>query len=151
LAFMPNPPLPAIYATAVAGGIALAFDNPLRRSFVSEMVPGEDRPNAVALYSAVVNASRIFGPALAGVLVVTVGYGWCFAVDAASYVFVLVALFMMRPSELLHVAKPIEQTKGAVRAGIRYIARTPSLRISFVMLMVVGTLGYNLNVELPLF
>jgi MFS family permease len=149
-AFMPNPPLGALYATAAVGGIALAFDNPLRRSFVTEMVPGEDRPNAVALYSAIVNASRIFGPALAGVLVVSVGYGWCFAVDAASYLFVLAALWMMRPSELLKVP-PQEKAKGAVRTAIRYIADTPSLRIAFVMLMVVGTLSYNLNVTLPLF
>ena len=84
LAFMPNPPIAAFYMIAAFGGIAVVFDNPLRRSFVTEMVPKEDRPNAVALYSAIVNASRIFGPALAGVLVVTVGYGWCFAVDAAS-------------------------------------------------------------------
>ena len=151
LAFMPNPPLPAFYATAVAGGIALAFDNPLRRSFVTEMVPGPDRPNAIALYSAIVNASRIFGPALAGVLVVTVGYGWCFAVDAVSYVFVIVALWMMRPSELLRLAAPTEKAKGAVRTAVRYIVATPSLRIAFVMLLVIGTLGYNLNVELPLF
>lgn len=149
-AFMPNPPLAALYATAVAGGIALAFDNPLRRSFVTEMVPYDDRPNAVALYSAIVNASRIFGPALAGLLIVTVGYGWCFAVDAASYVFVIVALALMVPAELHRVASP-DTRKGAVRTAIRYIARAPSLRIAFVMLIVIGTLGYNLNVELPLF
>ncbi len=151
LAFMPNPPIAAFYVTAMIGGVALAFDNPLRRSFVSEMVPGEDRPNAVALYSAIVNASRIIGPALAGVLVVTVGYGWCFTVDAASYLFVIVALWMMRPSELLRLAHSDDKSKGTVRTAIRYIAATPSLRISFVMLMVIGTLGYNLTVELPLF
>jgi MFS family permease len=149
-AFMPHPPVAAFYVIAMAGGIALAFDNPLRRSFVTEMVPASDRPNAVALYSAIVNASRIFGPALAGVLVVTVGYGWCFTVDAASYVFVLFALWMMRPDELHRVIAP-EKAKGAVRTAIRYIIAMPSLRIAFVMLMVVGTLGYNLNVELPLF
>jgi MFS family permease len=152
LAFMPNPPIAAFYVIAAFGGLALAFDNPLRRSFVTEMVPKEDRPNAVALYSAIVNASRIFGPALAGVLVVTVGYGWCFAVDAASYVFVIIALAMMRTDELHRVTKSAtEATKGAVRTAIRYIRQTPSLRIAFVMLMVIGTLGYNLNVELPLF
>lgn len=150
LAFMPNPPLAGLYATAVAGGIALSFDNPLRRSFVTEMVPAEDRPNAVALYSAIVNASRIFGPALAGVLVVSVGYGWCFTVDAVSYLVVLGALWMMRPSELLKVPH-LEKAKGPVRAAVRYIVDMPSLRIAFVMLMVIGTLGYNLNVELPLF
>jgi MFS family permease len=151
IAFMPNPPLGAIYVVAMTGGIALAFDNPLRRSFVTEMVPGEDRPNAVALYSAIVNASRVFGPALAGVLVVTVGYGWCFTADAASYVFVLTALWMMRPAELLRVHRSTEKSESGVRAALRYIAQTPSLRIAFIMLIVVGTLGYNLNVELPLF
>jgi hypothetical protein len=85
------------------------------------------------------------------VLVVTVGYGWCFTVDAASYVFVIIALWMMHPAELLRVSVPTEKAKGAVRAAVRYIAQTPSLRIAFVMLMVIGTLGYNLNVELPLF
>jgi len=149
LAFMPNPPLGALYATAAAGGVMLAFDNPLRRSFVTEMVQPEDRPNGVALYSAIVNTSRIFGPALAGLLVVTVGFGWCFAIDAASYVFVLVALGMMRPAELIRVAVT-ERAKGAVRAAVHYVAKMPHLRISFVMLAVIGTLGYNLNVELPL-
>jgi MFS family permease len=148
-AFMPHPPLVGIYLTAVAGGVFLAFDNPLRRSFVTEMVPPEDRPNAVALYSAIVNSSRIFGPALAGVLVVTVGFGWCFTIDAASYVFVLVALAMMRSSELIRVTV-VPGAKGAVRAGLRYIVGMPHLRIAFVTLAIVGTLGYNLSVELPL-
>jgi MFS family permease len=149
LAFMPHPPLVGVYLTAVAGGVFLAFDNPLRRSFVTEMVPPDDRPNAVALYSAIVNSSRIFGPALAGVLVVTVGFGWCFTIDAASYVFVLAALAMMRTTDLWRVATP-DRAKGAVRAGLRYLVGMPNLRIAFVTLAVVGTLGYNLNVELPL-
>ena len=148
-AFMPHPPLSALYITAAAGGVLLAFDNPLRRSFVTEMVTPEDRPNAVALYSAIVNTSRIFGPALAGALVVTVGFGWCFTVDAISYVFVLLALWMMRPADLFRVAIP-ERTKGAVRAGMRYVWNAPHLRVAFITLAVIGTLGYNLTVELPL-
>ncbi len=148
-AFMPHPPLPALYITATAGGVLLAFDNPLRRSFVTEMVTPEDRPNAVALYSAIVNTSRIFGPALAGLLVVTVGFGWCFTVDAISYIFVIAALWMMRPADLFRVAIP-ERTKGAVRAGMRYVWHHRNLRVAFVTLAVIGTLGYNLTVELPL-
>jgi MFS family permease len=150
LAFMPDPPLALLYVVATVGGMALAFDNPLRRSFVTEMVPYEDRPNAVALNSALVNTSRIFGPALAGLLVVTVGFGWCFALDAGSYVFVLIALVMMRPSELHRVINA-GKAKGAIRTAVRYIRQTPRLRIAFVMLMVIGTLGYNLGVTLPLF
>jgi MFS family permease len=150
LAFMHHPPLAALYVTATFGGVFLAFDNPLRRSFVTEMVPREDVPNAVALYSAIVNTSRIFGPALAGVLVVTLGYGWCFTIDAVSYVTVLGALWMMRPAELRRQPVPPRQ-KGDVRAALRYVAAMPNLWIPFVMLTVVGIFGYNFNVVLPLF
>jgi MFS family permease len=150
LAFMPQPPLAALFAVATAGGVLLAFDNPLRRSFVTEMVPQEDVPNAVALYSALVNTSRIFGPALAGLLVVTVGFGWCFTVDAISYLVVLGALRMMRSAELRR-APVAPRTKGDVRAGVRYVASMANLRIAFVMLAVVGVLSYNMNVQLPLF
>jgi MFS family permease len=150
LAFLPHPPLISLYALAAAGGVFLAFDNPLRRSFVSEMVPAEDVPNAVVLYSTIVNLSRIFGPALAGLLVVTVGYGWCFSVDAASYLAVLTCLVMMRGSELYR-SPPAERVKGEVRAGLRYVASRPTLWISFLMLLVIGILSYNFGVTLPLF
>jgi MFS family permease len=150
LAFMHHPPLGALYGTALAGGVLLAFDNPVRRSFVTEMVPEEDVANAVTLYSALVNISRIFGPALAGLLVVTAGYGWAFALDGISYIAVLIALWMMRPSELRRV--PVTpRGKGQVRAGMRYVRSVPELWIPFVMLGVVGTLSYNFSVVFPLF
>ena len=150
LAFMHHPPLVALFATAAAGGTLLALDNPLRRSFVTEMVPEEDRANAVVLYSLIVNVARIFGPALAGLLVITVGYGWCFSVDAASYLVVLVALWMMRPAELRRGVVP-PRAKGEIRAGLHYVARTPNLWISCVMLGVIGLFSYNyFNVTLPL-
>ena len=150
LAFLPHPPLSGLYALAVTGGILLAFDNPLRRSFVSEMVPPGSIANAVVLYSTIVNLSRIFGPALAGLLIVTLGYGWCFTIDAASYVAVLVCLVMMRQTELRR-RPPKPRERGEVRAGLRYVWSQPSLRISFVMLLIIGTLAYNFNVTLPLF
>jgi MFS family permease len=150
LAFMPHPSLGGLYALAVAGGLLLAFDNPLRRSFVTEMVPAEDIPNAVVLYSTIVNVSRMFGPALAGLLIVTLGYGWCFTIDAATYLAVLASLYLMRPAELRRrPRKP--RTKGEVRQGLRYVMTMPSLWISFVMLTAIGILSYNFNVTLPLF
>jgi MFS family permease len=150
LAFLPHPPLLALYVLAGAGGIFLAFDNPLRRSFVTEMVAPRDLPNAIVLYSTIVNGSRIFGPALAGLLIVSVGYGWCFALDATSYLAVLLCLFLMRENELHRPDKPAER-KGAVRAGLRYLFDTPPLWISFMMLAIVGTLSYNFSVTLPIF
>ena len=150
LAFLPHSPPVALYALALAGGIFLAFDNPLRRSFVTEMVAPEDLPNAIVLYSTIVNGSRIFGPAIAGMLIVSVGYGWCFTLDAVSYIAVLVCLFLMREGDLHRSGKTPER-KGAVRAGLNYVIATPSLWISFLMLALVGTLSYNFSVTLPLF
>jgi MFS family permease len=149
LAFMHHPPLLALYAVAAGGGILLAFDNPLRRSFVSEMVPKEDIPNSVALYSAIVNVARAIGPAIAGILVVTVGYGWCFMVDAFSYLAVITCLWLMRPAEL-HRQPNRVRTKGDVRAGFRYVVSAPFLWIPFVMLAIIGCLAYNFTVTLPL-
>jgi predicted MFS family arabinose efflux permease len=114
------------------------------------MVSPEDLPNAIVLYSTIVNGSRIFGPALAGVLIVSVGYGWCFTLDAASYLAVLVCLFLMREDEL-HRPDRVTELKGAVRAGLRYVFDTPPLWIGFMMLAIVGTLSYNFTVTLPIF
>ena len=100
IAFMDNPPLAGVYVIAVFGGIATAFDNPARRAFVVEMVPEADVQNAVSLNSALMTGSRVVGPALAGLLIVTTGYGWTFAVDGISYLAVIAGLLMMRPSEM---------------------------------------------------
>lgn len=150
LAFLPNPPIAGFYILAMFGGVLLAFDNPLRRSFVPEMVRQEDVPNAVVLNSLIVNTSRIFGPTLAGLLIVTVGYGWCFTIDALSYAAVLLCLFKMRPSELRRRA-PKPRVKGEVREGIAYMMSVPVLWIPMVMLGAIGILAYNFTVTLPLF
>ncbi len=150
LAFAHNAPLSAFFVTAAAGGCMLAFDNTVRRTFVNEMVPQRDVPNAVTLYSAIVNISRILGPAVAGVLVVSVGYGWCFALDAISYFTVLIALWMMRPEELRPLPAATRE-RGQVRAGIKYLRSVPELWITFTTLLIVGTLSYNFSVVFPLF
>jgi MFS family permease len=150
LAFMHQAPLAAFYVTALAGGIMLAFDNPARRSFVPETVPDSNLQNAVSLNSALMTSSRVFGPALAGLLVVTTGYAWCFAIDAVSYLGVLVALQMMRPDELRR--PPVTtRAKGQVRAGLRYARSIPELWVPLTMMAVVGTLTFNFSVVLPLF
>jgi len=150
LAFHPHPSLAALYALAGFGGILLAFDNPLRRSFVPEMVPKDDLANAVVLYSTIVSVSQIFGPALAGLIATTLGYGWCFGIDAASYLVVIGALLMMRTREL-YKAPPAPRTGRAVREGLRYLFSVRDLWISFALFAVVGTFSFNLRVALALF
>jgi MFS family permease len=149
LAFLPDVPLPVFFVVAAAGGCMLAFDNPGRRSFVNEMVQPDMVANAVTLYSANVNLSRLIGPTLAAALVATVGYGWSFTLDSASYVAVLVALRLMRDDELRETVRT-PRGRGQIRAGLRYILGVPELWISFLIMLVLGILSYNFSVTLPI-
>jgi MFS family permease len=150
LAFSGEPPIGALYAVAAFGGVCMAFDNPARRSFVVEMVPPGRINNAVSLNSALMTSSRVVGPALAGLLVTTVGYGWAFLGDGLSYIAVLAGLWMMRTSEL-RPAPVAPRAKGQVRAGLRYVRSVPELFVPLVMMAVVGTLSYNFQTVFPLF
>jgi MFS family permease len=139
----------AIYVLAACQGVLTAFDNPTRRSFVVEMVPPAEVTNAVSLNSAIMTGSRVVGPAAAGVLVITVGFGWAFLLDAISYLAVLAGLIMMRPSELF-TAPRAPKTKGQVRDGLRYIRRERKLFVPLVMMAIIGTLAFNFSVTIPL-
>jgi MFS family permease len=150
LAFLSHPSLVLLYALATLGGVLLAFDNPLRRSFVPEMVSKDDLPNAVVLYSTIVALSQVSGPALAGALITTVGFGWCFAFDAITYLAVIACLVMMRERELYR-QPPRARTGREVREGLRYVASVPRLWISFAMFAFIGLFSFNLRVALPLF
>jgi MFS family permease len=149
-AFMKHPPVLGIFLTALIGGFTVAFDNPSRRAFVVEMVPEDDVHNAVSLNSALMTSSRIFGPALAGLLIVTVGYGWCFTADGVSYLAVLAALWMMRPAELRQPPVAV-RGRGQVREGLRYVRSIPDLWVPLVIMAIIGTLTFNFQVVIPLF
>jgi MFS family permease len=150
LAFMHHPPLLAIYALAFWSGLATAFDNPARRSFVVEMVPEDRMNNAVSLNSALMTGSRVVGPALAGLLVTTVGFGWCFLLDALSYLAVIAALGRMNTAELRR-APVTPKGKGQVREGLRYARSVPELWVPLLMTALIGTLAFNFQTVLPLF
>jgi MFS family permease len=138
-----------VYLLALALGFVNVFDNPARQSFISEMVPPPDLANAVTLNSVAMNMARVFGAALAGVLVAALGLALCFGCNAISFVAVLVSLVAMRKSELFP-AKPVAKEKGQVRQGLRYVRSTPELLIPLVMIAVVGTLAWEFQVTLPL-
>ena len=149
LAFMDEPPLVAIYAVAALGGVAFAFDNPARRAFVTEMVPEGMIHNAVSLNTAMMTTARVVGPALAGLLIATVGYGWCFTVDGISYVGGIAALWLIRTRELRTV--PVaSRSKGQIRAALRHAWEVPELMIPLVMMAIIGTLAFNFQVVFPL-
>ncbi|HYI61637.1 MAG TPA: MFS transporter [Acidimicrobiales bacterium] len=139
----------AIYALALVQGVLTAFDNPARRAFVVEMVPTDMVANAVSLNSAVMTGSRVVGPALAGVLVITVGFGWAFLLDGLSYIAVLAGLLLMRPADL-HSVPPGARGRGQVRAGLRYVRSQPDLLVPLIMMAAVGTFAFNFQVTIPL-
>ncbi|HSS09900.1 MAG TPA: MFS transporter [Acidimicrobiales bacterium] len=137
-----------IYLLTFVSGIFNAIDNPVRQSFVSEMVGPDDLPNAVALNSAMFNMSRIVGPAVGAVLISLVDVGPCFAFNAVSFAAVIGALLMMRPGEL-YLGRPVERAKGQIREGLRYVWHNTELRTTILVMAVVGTLAFNFTVVLP--
>jgi MFS family permease len=138
-----------VWVLAALTGTALAMDMPSRQSFVYEMVGPDDLANAVGLNAVIINASRIAGPAVGGLLIAGVGVAPCFFLNAASFLVVIVALAAMRRADLVQ-AKPVPRRPGQVRAGLRYAWSTPSLRVPLLMMAVVSTLAYNYSVVLPL-
>jgi MFS family permease len=138
-----------VLALVLVRGSILALDNPARQSFVVEIV-GKDRVlNAVALNSVVVHCSRILGPAAAGTIIALVGIAPCFAVNAFSFLAMLIALRTMDASAL-HTPKPAERKRGEVRSALRYVRTTPELLIPLAMMALVGTISFNFQVLLPL-
>ena len=138
-----------VYLAVFAMGAVNAVDNPTRQSFVFEMVGPDRVVNAVSLNSVIVQAARIAGPALAGILIATVGVVPCFALNALTFAAMIFALWGM-DERGLHAASVAERTPGAIRAGLRYVLRTPELFVPLALMALVGTLGFNFQVVLPL-
>jgi MFS family permease len=138
-----------LYVLVFVYGLGLAVDNPTRQSFVSELVPPADLPNAIGLSSAIFQLARVLGPALAGVLILAGGTSICFGLNAVSFVFVIGALLMMRPEEL-HRSAPLGRAKGQLTEGLRYIWDSAELRWILLLMLVVGTFAINSPVVLPL-
>ena len=137
-----------VYALVFARGTVNAVDNPTRQSFVTEMVGSERVVNAVGLNSALIHAARIFGPAIAGVLIATLGVAACFLLNSLTFAAMIVALRAMDPRQL-QPAPPAPRRRGALRATLRHVADTPALAVPLAMMAVVGTLGFNFQVILP--
>ncbi|MEO7458458.1 MAG: MFS transporter [Gemmatimonadaceae bacterium] len=141
--------VPLILALQVIQGVINAFDTPARQSFVVEMIEDRaDLPNAIALNSSMVNASRILGPSIGGVIIAAVGEGWCFAIDAISYVAVLMSLLAM---DVVRRDLP-SRNAGVVaelRAGFDYVTKFVPVRSALTLLALVSVLGMPYTVLMP--
>jgi MFS family permease len=143
-----------IIVLALLLGTANAIDMPVRQSFVVEIVGRGDIGNAVALNSAMFNAARVVGPAVAGLTIGAFGSGTAFAINAASFAAVLVALAAMDPTALRTPELPprprsAPQVIEQLREGIAYVRHTPPVLLAIVIIGLVGTFGMNFSVVIP--
>ena len=133
--------LPMMFGFALGFGIVNAFDAPARQAFVSDMVSTGDTSNAVALNSASFNLARMVGPAVGGLLIVAIGSGWVFIVNAATFLAMLLALLLMRRSLLAPRLK--NRSRGGLAAGFRYVWGRSDLKVVFVTVFLIGAFGMN--------
>jgi MFS family permease len=151
LAFSGGAQVWQVYVLALLAGIAQVFDSPGRHALVYQMVGRAELPNAIALNTSVFNASRVIGPGIAGVLIASVGVGACFALNAVSFTAVLAALLLMNTRELHPVERPDERPTfvRGIKEGLAYARGDRRVSLVLLLVLVVGTLGVNNGVILP--
>ncbi len=140
--------LPIVYVLSLVLGVVNAMDNPARRALVTELVEPEDIPNATSLNTAVMTGSRVFGPALAAVLVATIGTGWCFVINGVTFAAIIFSLLAIRPEEMFRMPR---RAKGGqpVRDALRFIGGRRDMVVIHVVLVIVSTFAFNYTVSLP--
>jgi MFS family permease len=150
LDFTGNLDIGVIYVLTAVLGIVSALDNPARRGFVTELVPDEQIASAVSLNTAVMTGSRIFGPALAAVLIGQVGVAtkWLFMANAISFIAIIGSLALL-DTLTLHRAPRAAKGGTPVRDALRFVRRSPLMLATFIVFTLVATFGFNYTVSLP--
>jgi MFS family permease len=148
LAVTGNASLAWVLVLSAASGLINVLDNPARQAFVREMVAADQVRNAVSLNAVLVNVARAVGPAVAGILIATIGVGVCFLINAASFAAAIIAFATMNTSTL-NPSTPMARAPGQLRAGLAYVRRSPDLLVPLLMMALVGTLTYEFQVSLP--
>jgi len=139
-----------VFMLASLLGVVNAFDIPTRQAFVTEMVGKEDLINAIALNSSMFNGARIVGPAVAGILVATVGEGWCFFANAVSYMAVIAGLLLMKITARERIPLP-GSTLASIIEGFSYVGRTGPVRSLLSLIGLISLLGMPYVVLMPIF
>jgi MFS family permease len=136
-----------VYAFALLSGLIFAFDGPARQAFVTEVVPAERLRAAISLNAAVFQATRLVGPAIAGLLIATAGTGWVFAVNAACYLGPTIGLLLLRPSDL-QPAPAASRAQGSVATAVRYLRGRPDVLWTIFLVGMLGSFGLNFPIVL---
>jgi MFS family permease len=139
-----------LYAIGFATGLVLVLDVPSRQQLTYRMVGREALPNAIALNTSLFNSSRIFGPSLAGPVYALTGAGWCFLINAISFLAVLIGLLAMRQSEFFPLER-FERPKllSGTREGLAYVLQNRTMLTLLTLTFFLSTFAFNFNVTLP--
>ena len=140
-------PLWVILAVSVLSGAVTSLDSPARQVFIVDLVGDDGLAGAVGLWEVVVNASRVLGPALGGLLLATVGPGPCFLVNGLTFLGPLYVLWRLVPQADAERARPPKE-RGAIRSGLRYAWHTPTVRACLPMAAASGML-FTMTIALP--
>ncbi len=138
-----------VYLLAALSGLANSIDNPARHALVQEMVGEENLGNAITLNSTIQNIAKIVGPAIAGILIISIGLAPCFFINAISFIFIISSLLMMNKEEL-HTRSQITNVKGQLSKGFAYVWNNKIIRDVLIIVTITGILTYNFNVSLAL-
>jgi MFS family permease len=132
-----------IWGLALALGCVQAFDRPTAQAFLYELVGAEDLPKAIGLHSITQSSARMIGPALGGAAYTLLGSAACFAINAVSFLFVIVSLLLMRERELVARHRQHGDAGAQARDGLRYAWQHPDLRRSLLANLLIGCLAFN--------
>ena len=143
-------PIWLVYLLAFALGCVFTVENPARLAFVTELVGGPLIPNAAGLNILSLNVSRLVGPAIAGLLISTIGTGWVFAINTLSFAAVLTALLTIHPRALPRTVQQVSWIRAG-REGLRYIVDRPGLLGVFAVFGIAATFAVNFPITLTLF
>ncbi len=140
-----------IFWLSIFQGLINAFDMPARQAFVPQMVESrEDLANAIALNSSMVNASRLIGPSIAGIVIAAVGEGWCFFIDGVSYVAVIISLLLMTVPKQAYI-KHLTSVAAELKEGWQYVWSFKPIRAILLLLALVSLVGMPYTVLMPIF
>jgi MFS family permease len=139
-----------IFVIAALLGLTNAFDIPTRQAFIVDIIERKDLTNAIALNSSMFNGARIIGPAVAGLLVASVGEGWCFGINAVSYIAVLTGLFLIRIETQRKTAAAGSAISNIIE-GFKFVAKTSPIRSLLLLLGLVSLMGSPYAVLMPIF
>lgn len=139
-----------VLALATVFGFMQSIDMPSRQSFFIELVGKEDLMNAIALNSSIVNLAKIIGPAVAGIIMIWLGPGMCFLLNGISYIAVLTGLYMIK-SNSNPIVKKSKRVISDIKEGVIYVKNSSVLLVTAIILAIMSTFAFNVDVMIPVF